>query len=174
MYPEKPHILTLTLISSPFFSDHCVKLYRWMCITFQMPLVHNNVTLYRLLKQVKCYITSFQGKHHYMQYRATHVLFIHIINQTLYKSLSFPAETRLSWQVNVQSCIGTSSESPWPTETIKNTTYSYITVLSFVEYRLKLKTSYHAYIQFVLSFECYRWYHIEMMRIPSMLICTLT
>ena len=96
--------------------------------------IHNNVTLYRLLKQVKCYITSFQGKHHYMQYRATHVLFIHIINQTFYKSLSFPAESRLSWQVNVQSCIGTSSESTWPTETIKNTTYTYITVLSFVEY----------------------------------------
>ena len=40
-YPQKPHILTFTLIPSSFFSDHCVKLYRWMCITFQMPLVHN-------------------------------------------------------------------------------------------------------------------------------------
>ena len=38
-YPKKPHILTFTLIPSSFFSDHCVKLYRWMCITFQMPLV---------------------------------------------------------------------------------------------------------------------------------------
>ena len=38
-YPQKPHILTFTLIPSSFFSDHCVKLYRWMCITFQMPLV---------------------------------------------------------------------------------------------------------------------------------------
>ena len=39
-YPQKPHILTFTLIPSSFFSDHCVKLYRWMCITFQMPLVY--------------------------------------------------------------------------------------------------------------------------------------
>ena len=38
-YPQKPDILTFTLIPSSFFSDHCVKLYRWMCITFQMPLV---------------------------------------------------------------------------------------------------------------------------------------
>ena len=38
-YPQKPHILTFTLIPSSFFSDHCVKLYGWMCITFQMPLV---------------------------------------------------------------------------------------------------------------------------------------
>ena len=40
-YPQKPNIPTFTLIpSSFFFSDHCVKLYGWMCITFQMPLVH--------------------------------------------------------------------------------------------------------------------------------------
>ena len=40
-YPQKPHILTFTPIPSSFFSDHCVKLYRWMCITFQMPLVYD-------------------------------------------------------------------------------------------------------------------------------------
>ena len=28
-----------TLIPSSFFSKYCVKLYGWMCITFQMPLV---------------------------------------------------------------------------------------------------------------------------------------
>ena len=39
-YPQKPHILTFTLIPWSFFSDHCVKLYGWMCITFQMPLVY--------------------------------------------------------------------------------------------------------------------------------------
>ena len=39
-YPQKPHIMTFTLIPSSFFSDHCVKLYGWMCITFQMPLVY--------------------------------------------------------------------------------------------------------------------------------------
>ena len=38
-YPQKPHILAFTLIPSSFFSDHCVKFYGWMCITFQMPLV---------------------------------------------------------------------------------------------------------------------------------------
>ena len=43
-YPQKPHILTFTLIPSSFFSDHCVKLYRWMCITFQMPLVYYLIT----------------------------------------------------------------------------------------------------------------------------------
>ena len=31
-----PDVYTDTFI---FFSDHCVKLYGWMCITFQMPLV---------------------------------------------------------------------------------------------------------------------------------------
>ena len=41
-YPQKPHILTFTLIPWSFFSDHCVKLYGWMCITFQMPLVYTN------------------------------------------------------------------------------------------------------------------------------------
>ena len=39
-YLQKPNILTFTLIPSSFFSDHCEKLYRWMCITFQMPLVY--------------------------------------------------------------------------------------------------------------------------------------
>ena len=43
-YSQKPHIMTFTLIPSSFFSDHCVKLYGWMCITFQMPLVP--LTLY--------------------------------------------------------------------------------------------------------------------------------
>ena len=38
-YSQKSHILTITLIPSYFFSDHCVKLYGCMCITFQMPLV---------------------------------------------------------------------------------------------------------------------------------------
>ena len=35
MVPKKPYIPTFTLIPSSFFSDHCVKLYRWRCITFQ-------------------------------------------------------------------------------------------------------------------------------------------
>ena len=39
MVPQKPNILTFTLIPSSFFSDHCVKLYGSMFITFQMALV---------------------------------------------------------------------------------------------------------------------------------------
>ena len=39
MVPQKPHILSFTSIPSSFFSDHCVKLHGWMCITFQMLLV---------------------------------------------------------------------------------------------------------------------------------------
>ena len=48
-YTQKPHILTFTLIPSSFFSDHCVKLYRWMCITFQMPLVFLFMSNFRWL-----------------------------------------------------------------------------------------------------------------------------
>ena len=47
-YPQKPHILTFTLIPSSFFSDHCVKLYRWMCITFQMPLVFRRGSYFKV------------------------------------------------------------------------------------------------------------------------------
>ena len=40
MPPEAPYpdVYTDTFI---FFPDHCVKLYGWMCITFQMPLVQS-------------------------------------------------------------------------------------------------------------------------------------
>ena len=48
-YPQKPNILTFSLIPSSFFSDHCVKLYRWMCITFQMPLVSTIIWRYLLI-----------------------------------------------------------------------------------------------------------------------------
>ena len=42
-FPRKPHILAFTLIPSSFLSDHYVKLYGWMCITFQMPLVYLDI-----------------------------------------------------------------------------------------------------------------------------------
>ena len=54
-YPQKPNILTFTLIPSSFFSDHCVKLYRWMCMTFQMPLVssvRSNINVFSLKPDV--------------------------------------------------------------------------------------------------------------------------
>ena len=49
--PEAPYpeVYTDTFI---FFSDHCVKLYGSMCITFQMPLVQLESTLIHLQRSV--------------------------------------------------------------------------------------------------------------------------
>ena len=71
-YPQKPHILTFTLIPSSFFSDHSVKLYRWMCITCQMPLViykkaqHESMTL--SLRQSWCSIILHSFIKHIMSW----------------------------------------------------------------------------------------------------------
>ena len=46
--PQKPKILTFPLIHSYFFYGHSVKLYGWIFISFQMPLVYRKSSVLKV------------------------------------------------------------------------------------------------------------------------------